>query len=142
MKSDLGKLRIMAGAALILAITPLFSFRMGQKYDLKASIERGKDVYTTYCLSCHMENGEGMEGVFPPVAKSDYLMADKKRSIHETLHGVSGEIKVNGKIYNGDMPGYDLTDDEVADVLNYIRNSWGNKGDAVLPSEVAAVRGS
>ena len=111
-----------------------------QKFDLKASIARGKEVYTAQCLSCHQEQGEGIEDVFPPLAKSDYLMADKTRSIKQTLHGVSGEIKVNGKIYNGEMSGFDLTDEEVSDVLNYIRNSWGNKGGAITPQEVAATR--
>ena len=116
----------------------LLSFK--QKFDLKASIARGKDVYAAQCISCHQEQGEGIEDVFPPLAKSDYLMADKKRSIMQTLHGVSGEMKVNGRIYNGEMTGFDLTDEEVSDVLNYIRNSWGNKGVAVTPQEVAAAR--
>jgi mono/diheme cytochrome c family protein len=110
-------------------------------FDLKASITRGKDVYTTYCLSCHQENGEGIESVYPPLAKSDYLMADKKRSIQQVLKGVTGEIKVKGVVYNTDMPGVDISDQEVSDVLNYIRNSFGNKGAAVSPSEVKALRG-
>ncbi|HEY5826642.1 MAG TPA: cytochrome c [Cyclobacteriaceae bacterium] len=109
-------------------------------FDLKASIARGKDVYTTYCISCHMEQGEGLESVYPPLAKSDYLMADKKRSIDQILHGVTGEIKVKGVVYNSDMPAVDITDQEVSDVLNYVRNSFGNKGDAVTPEQVKALR--
>jgi mono/diheme cytochrome c family protein len=132
--------RYFAATLTFSAIASLFAFQVIQKFDLKASMERGEGIYASYCLSCHMENGEGIDGVFPPVAKSDYLMADKKRSIHEVIYGVSGEMKVNGKIYNGDMPGFDLTDEEVSDVLNYIRNSWGNKGAAVLPSEIKPVR--
>jgi mono/diheme cytochrome c family protein len=115
-------------------------FSFNQRFDLKASIARGKEVYVNQCYSCHQEAGEGIEDVYPPLAKSDYLMADKARSISQTLHGVSGEIKVNGKTYNGEMTGFDLTDEEVSDVLNYIRNSWGNKGTAVTPQEVAAAR--
>jgi nitrite reductase (NO-forming) len=87
-----------------------------------------------------MEQGEGIEGAFPPLAKSDYLMADKKRSIHQILHGLSGEIKVNGISYNGEMASIELTDQELSDVLNYVRNSWGNKGEAVTPDEVKASR--
>ena len=87
-----------------------------------------------------MEKGEGMEGAFPPLAKSDYLMADKARSVKQILKGVSGEMTVNGTTYNGDMPAIDLTDEQVSDVLNYVRNSWGNKGTAVTPSEVKAQR--
>jgi mono/diheme cytochrome c family protein len=118
----------------------LTAFQQKPKFDLKASITKGKDIYTAQCMNCHMEQGEGMEGVFPPLAKSDYLMADKKRSIQQVIHGVSGEIKVNGVTYNGDMPGVELTDEEVSDVLNYVRNSWGNKGEAVKPEEVKAAR--
>lgn len=118
----------------------LMSFRVAQKFDLKASIERGKEVYNTQCITCHMDKGEGIEGVFPPVAKSDYLMADKGRSIRQILEGASGEMTVNGKTYNGEMPAIDLTDEQVSDVLNYVRNSWGNKGQAVTPDEVKAQR--
>jgi mono/diheme cytochrome c family protein len=118
----------------------LVAFQQKPKFDLKASVARGKEIYTVQCMSCHMEQGEGMEGVFPPLAKSDYLMADKKRSIQQVLHGVSGEIKVNGVTYNGEMAAIDLTDEEVSDVLNYVRNSWGNKGDAVKPEEAKAAR--
>lgn len=117
----------------------LVSFQSKQ-FDLKASIARGKDVYTTYCMSCHMEQGEGIENVYPPLAKSDYLMADKKRSIDQILHGATGEIKVKGVVYNAEMPAVDITDQEVSDVLNYVRNSFGNKGDAVTPEQVKALR--
>jgi mono/diheme cytochrome c family protein len=126
--------------ALIAVSLVNISFHNTQKFDLKASIERGREVYTAQCISCHQEQGEGLEDVFPPLAKSDYLMADKTRSIIQTLKGVSGEIKVNGKMYNGEMTGFDLTDQEVSDVLNYVRNSWGNKGNAVTPQEVATAR--
>lgn len=118
----------------------LMSFQKKQKFDLKASIERGKEVYSTQCITCHMEKGEGIEGAFPPLAKSDYLMADKNRSIKQILEGVTGEMTVNGKTYNGEMPAIDLTDEQVSDVLNYVRNSWGNKGAAVTPAEVKAQR--
>lgn len=125
---------------LVVSVMILFSFQQKPKFDLKASIARGQEVYVAQCLSCHQPAGEGIEDVFPPLAKSDYLMADKKRSIHQVLHGISGEIKVNGKTYNGEMSAFDLSDQEVSDVLNYIRNSWGNKGTAVTPEEVAAAR--
>jgi nitrite reductase (NO-forming) len=68
------------------------------------------------------------------------MMADKKRMIQQILYGVSGAIKVNGKNYNADMTGFDLSDEEVADLSNYIRNSFGNKGDAVTSSDVRALR--
>lgn len=126
---------VTAGSTVILG-----SFNKTQSFDLKASIERGKDVYIAYCQACHMDEGQGLEGAFPPVAKSDYLMADKKRSIEQVIYGVKGEIKVNGKIYDGEMPETDLRDEQVSDVLNYVRNSFGNKGPAVTPEEVKAQR--
>ena len=125
---------------LLLCVTSFLSFSQKQKFDLEASIARGQDIYIVQCMSCHMENGEGIEDLYPPLAKSDYLMADKERSIDNVIHGVTGEIKVNGKTYNMDMTGFELSDGEVSDVLNYVRNSWGNKGKAVTPAEVGAVR--
>jgi nitrite reductase (NO-forming) len=133
------KKQIILSVAVIAAST-LISFQDKKSFDLKASITRGEQVYTGYCLSCHMDQGQGIESIYPPLAKSDYLMADKKRSIQQTLYGVTGEIKVNGKTYNLEMTGFDLTDEEASDLLNYIRNSWGNKGAAVTPAEVKAAR--
>lgn len=117
-----------------------FSFQKKPKIDLAASAARGKEIYLKNCISCHMEQGEGLEGIFPPLAKSDYLLADKKRAIQQTLYGVSGEMTVNGKVYNGEMNGFDLTDEEMSDLMNYIFNSFGNKGGTIAPAEVKAAR--
>lgn len=117
-----------------LAIT-LVSF--DQTFDLKASIARGEKVYTTQCASCHMVEGEGIAEVFPPLAKSDYLK-DKNRLIKVVLLGVRGPMKVNGVEYNSEMPGVNLTNQQASDVLNFIRNSWGNKAAAILPTEIKA----
>jgi nitrite reductase (NO-forming) len=114
--------------------------RVHQAFNLGESVKRGKGVYESYCQSCHMENGEGLEGVFPPLAKSDYLMADKKRSVVQILYGATGEMTVNGVVYNGDMTGFELTDQEASDVANYIRNSFGNKGAAITPQDVKSWR--
>jgi mono/diheme cytochrome c family protein len=123
-----------------LSAASFFAFGQKQNIDLNASIARGMEVYIAQCMSCHLEQGEGIEDVYPPLAKSDYLMADKKRSIDNVLHGLSGEIKVNGKTYNTEMIPFDLSDQDVSDVLNYIRNSWGNKGEPVTPEEVRSAR--
>ena len=117
---------------LILAVT-LQSFN--QNFDLKASIVRGKSVYNTQCASCHMEEGNGIEGVFPTLIKSDYF-TDKNRLVKVVTTGLRGPIVVNGVNYDGEMPATDLTDEQVSDVLNYVRNSWGNEAKAVLPSEI------
>ncbi len=108
--------------------------------DLKESIKLGEEVYQGYCFACHMSEGEGIPGAFPPLAKSDYLMADKTRSIQQVMHGSEGEMVVNGETYNSMMPPQPLTDEEIAHVLNYVRNSWGNEGEVVTFAEVKAVR--
>ena len=81
-----------------------------------------------------------MEGVNPPVAKTNYLK-DAKKNIDIILNGQSGEITVNGKKFNAFMPAQNyLTDQQIADVLNYIRNSWGNKYAVITPAQVKAER--
>ena len=118
-------------AVSILAIT-LLSF--DQNFDLKASVKRGKTIYETSCITCHMADGKGLEGVYPPLVKSN--MADKNRLIKVIIVGMRGPSKVNGVDYNGEMIGTPLTNEQAADVANYIRNSWGNKAPAILPSQV------
>lgn len=104
-------------------------------------IAKGKQVFMQTCFVCHQVNGEGIPNQIPPLAKSDYLMADKERSIRIVLQGQSGEMVVNGKNYNGVMiPLNNLADEEIANVLTYVRNSFGNSGDAVLPAEVRKTR--
>ena len=104
-----------------------------------AQMARGKKVYNAVCIACHQANGQGIPNLFPPLAKSDYLMADKERSIRIVLKGQSGPITVNGKQYNQVMPPQALKPDQVADVLTFVRNSFGNTGDAVSLAEVQAV---
>ena len=123
-----------------MVLSSFHAFQGKPSFDLKGSVARGKETYTTYCISCHMEKGEGIEEVYPPVAKSDYMMADKKRSILQVLYGVNEPMTINGKKYALEMTGFDLSDQEVSDVLNYVRNSFGNKGDAVTPGHVRAAR--
>ena len=125
---------------IIIAGVSFFSFQQKEHFNVKESIERGKDIYIAQCLTCHLDLGEGIEDLYPPLAKADYLMADKKMSIQQVLYGANGEMKVNGKIYNGSMSAFDLTDQQTSDVLNYIRNSFGNKGSAITPEEVKAAR--
>ncbi len=104
-------------------------------------IERGKKVFLTSCFACHTATGEGLPAVFPPLAKSDFLKADKDRAIKIVLKGLSGPIIVNGKPFNNVMPPQEYTDEQVADVLTYVMNSWGNDFGSVSPTEVKRVRG-
>lgn len=119
--------------ALLLSAAFLTAFK--QSFDLKASMERGKGVYQTYCMSCHMMEGEGVDGVFPPLAKNLNLTA-KEKMVQVVLKGMRGPVKVNNKVYDGEMAPVSISDEETADVLNYIRNTWGNKAKAILPAEV------
>jgi mono/diheme cytochrome c family protein len=111
-------------------------------FDLRKSVERGKEVYTLYCMSCHMADGTGTPGVNPPLAKADYMKKPAKTLISIILQGQSVEITVNNLKYNGLMPAQAyLTDQQIADVLNYTRNSWGNKnGVEITPAQVKALR--
>jgi nitrite reductase (NO-forming) len=104
-------------------------------------IASGKALYNGTCSTCHQGNGEGLPDVFPPLAKSDYLMKDKERAIDVVLNGLTGKVTVNGKDYNSVMPPMSqLTNDEIANILTYVTNEWGNSGPAVTPGEVAKVR--
>ncbi len=103
--------------------------------------DTGKAGYEAYCQSCHQPDGEGMAGVFPPLADSDYLMDSPERGILAVLQGVSGEIEVNGVTYNSVMPhlAY-LSDDSIASILTYVMTAWGNDGDPVSAADVAKLR--
>lgn len=105
---------------------------------LEASIKRGKIVYNDMCITCHMPNGKGVPKAFPPLADSDYLRNKQSESIKGVKYGMSGKIIVNGVTYNNVMSPLGLSDDEVADVMNYINNSWGNAiENFVTPDKVS-----
>ncbi|MCB0399782.1 MAG: cytochrome c [Winogradskyella sp.] len=101
----------------------------------KNSYERGKLVYNNLCITCHMGNGEGAPRVFPPLAQSDFLKNNQEISIKAIKKGMSGEIVVNGITYNSVMAPLGLSDKEVADVMNYINNSWGNSYGKFITAE-------
>jgi nitrite reductase (NO-forming) len=94
------------------------------------------------CFVCHQLNGEGIPAQIPPLAKSDFFAAmSNEDAIHNVIAGRTGEVTVNGKKYNGTMtPLNYLNDDQIANVLTYVRNSFGNEGKAVTPDEVKKVR--
>ncbi len=106
-----------------------------QGSDMQQSIQRGKAVYDDLCITCHLDNGKGVPKIFPPLANSDYLKNKRKESIKAVKYGLSGEITVNGVKYNTPMASLGLTNDEVADVMNYITNSWGNKNEKMITED-------
>jgi nitrite reductase (NO-forming) len=104
-------------------------------------LEAGKVLYNGTCSVCHQNNGAGIPGVFPPLAESDYLMADTRRAIGIVLNGLTGPVTVNGQEYNSVMPPMSqLTDDEVANIMTYVLNSFGNENGVVSSEGVAEVR--
>jgi len=103
-------------------------------------IERGKKVFLSACFACHQANGQGLPGIFPPLAGSDFLKADKERAIHAVAKGLSGPITVNGKPYNNIMPPQDFSDEQLADALTYVMNSWGNDFGTVSAADVKRIR--
>jgi nitrite reductase (NO-forming) len=101
----------------------------------------GQALFAGTCSVCHQANGAGLPGVFPPLAKSDYLAADANRGTRAVLHGLSGKVTVNGQEYNSVMPPMNqLNDDEVANIMTFVLNSWGNSGGRVLTEEVKKLR--
>ncbi len=118
----------------------LAASRPSENPGLEEKIEMGKNVYGRTCVACHQANGQGIPSVFPPLAESDYLNEDVKRAIDIVLHGKSGEITVNGETYNSVMTAQNISDQEVANVMTYIYNNWGNNGTEVTEEMVKAQR--
>lgn len=112
---------------------------LNQKKDSESYV-RGKEIYSDFCVTCHLPNGKGVPGNFPPLANSDWLTTKKIESIKAIKYGLSGPIEVNGISYNNVMSAQGLSDREVADVMNYISNSWGNTSkNEVTLEEVSSI---
>ena len=109
-----------------------------QNKPLKQSIADGEEIYQDFCLQCHLDTGKGVSGVFPPLVESDYLMNNIDLSIRGVKYGLSGPIVVNGEEYDGVMQNQGLDNEEIADVMNYILNSWGNKSTDMITEERVA----
>lgn len=113
---------------------------------LEAQVAEGQKIYMMVCFACHQPTGQGLPNVFPPLAASDWATAPKPdRIIRMVLHGFTGPITINGKPFVTPAPlmppqGASLTDDQIANVLTFVRNSFGNKAGAVAPAEVKAAR--
>jgi nitrite reductase (NO-forming) len=109
---------------------------------LQQQVKAGEALFNGTCSVCHQSNGQGIEGVFPPLAGSDLLAKTPKRAVGIALNGLTGPLIVNGKTFNSVMPPMSqLNDDEIANILTFVTHSWGNNGgDAFTAAEVAAVR--
>jgi nitrite reductase (NO-forming) len=104
-------------------------------------IKAGEVLFKGTCSACHQDQGQGIPDVFPPLAGSDFLVADRERAIGIALNGLTGKVTVNGKTFDSVMPPMSqLNDDEIANILTFALNSWGNKGGTVTADQVKAVR--
>lgn len=113
-----------------------------QNKPLKESITRGNEIYNDFCVQCHLDNGEGVAGIFPPLSNSDYLLNSIRESIYGIKYGMEGPITVNGELYDGIMVSQGLDNEEIADVMNYILNSWENSynNEIITPSLVNEIK--
>jgi mono/diheme cytochrome c family protein len=133
-----------AGILIVIILTSAVSRKEAgteQQPISKAVMERGKTVYTTYCLACHQADASGVPRMNPPLIKTPYVTGDKKKLINILLKGLDEEIEIAGEYYTNPMPAHaHLTDQEIADVLTYVRNSFGNKSGSITKAEVATER--
>lgn len=123
-------------SALTLSLALVSSLRAADE----AAMERGRTLYAANCMICHGATGDGVRGTYPPLAKSDWLAANRTSAVRAVVSGLKAEITVNGTTYNGQMPPIVLDDPQVADVLTYVLNSWGNPGGAITTADVTAIR--
>lgn len=107
----------------------------------KPSIAKGKVVYSTYCLTCHQADGGGVPNMNPPLIKTSYVLGDKTKLIKILLHGLNEEVEINGSYYTNPMPAHNfLKDEDIANVLSFVRNNFGNKAPVVTTAEVKKLR--
>jgi mono/diheme cytochrome c family protein len=133
---------VMLGGGLFVLVTGLMSqtAKPTTQGAPAAQITRGKQVYLEQCLACHQVDGLGVQGMNPPLVKTKQVLGDKAALIKIVLNGMQG-VDIGGDDYHGVMaPHPDLADQQIADVLTYVRNSFGNKASAVTTAQVKAVR--
>jgi mono/diheme cytochrome c family protein len=128
-----------------LVIILLSSFQPAPQPGIKASMERGKIVFNATCITCHQADGLGVQRMNPPLVKTKWVLGDKKALAKIVLNGLKGgEIIIDGDEFHNPMPPQAalLNDQQIADVLTYVRNNFGNKASAVTAADVKAARGS
>ena len=116
------------------------SEKTSEQTPLSASMKRGEELYNDLCMTCHLPNGKGIPGTYPPLDGSNWLTEKREASIRGVKFGMQGPITVNGQKYDNIMTPMGLSNQEVADAMNYVMNSWSNKNDKIVTAEeVAAI---
>jgi mono/diheme cytochrome c family protein len=128
----------------IIVFSACISFISLSAKQQQTSKQRGASLYKKYCLTCHQADGGGVPRMNPPLTQTSYVTGDKEKLIKWVLQGsVNQHVDIDGESYSNNMPAQNyLTDQQIADVLTYVRGSFGNKSSAVLPTEVKAIRAS
>ena len=128
----------------LMFLTPAFLIALGVLNSSgidKPTMERGKKVYDQFCISCHQVDGGGVPGLNPPLEKTSYVLGSKTKLIRIILKGMNTHDDIDGESYNNTMPPLNyLTDQQISDVLSYVRNSFGNKASVITPGDVKYVR--
>lgn len=131
---------LITGITIVAAMVFLQAFELPEKKNNNLSqdteFNEGKKIYEEKCVVCHQANGEGIKGAFPPLANSDYLLADKKRAVEQVLNGSNEEMVVNGVTYRTPMPPQVDSHEDAVAVINYVLNAWGNDGGTLTLEEV------
>lgn len=109
----------------------------------KKSFDSGKALYAQHCMVCHQADGNGVPNLNPPIRKTEYVNGDKTRLINILLKGLNEPIEIDGEEYSNPMPAFNyLSNQQIADILTFIRNNFDNKSSAISVAEVAKVRNS
>jgi mono/diheme cytochrome c family protein len=126
----------------VIAVTAFFLIGCDSHSTAEASIGRGEKIYTQYCLSCHQVDGSGVPQLNPPLKNSAYVLAGDSKLISIITHGFNDGVEINGDTYTNPMPpvGANFKDEEIADVLTYVRNSFGNKASPISAGQVKELR--
>ena len=141
----------MRSVLFVALLLPVLSFAQAKKSAPKSSektgnalqlaMERGKTVYNLACLTCHQADGSGVPSLNPPLTGTSWVLGQKRVLIDQVLRGSQGKVEIDGETFHNNMPPMaHLTDQQIADVLSYVRNSFGNKASLVTPAEVKVER--
>jgi mono/diheme cytochrome c family protein len=134
-------LAFVLSTAALQAQTKHKTIKKGVAIGLKTSMDAGQKVFSQYCVSCHQADALGVPHMNPPLVKTTYVLGDKTKLIKIVLNGFNEDVEINGETYSNSMPSHDfLKDQEIADVLTFVRNSFGNKASAVTMAQVKTVR--
>ena len=128
----------------IILITCCIAFlAVSAQQTAQRSKQRGAALYKQYCLTCHQADGSGVPKLNPPLIKTSWVTGEKPKLIKWVLQGSVEKVDIDGEYYTNNMPAQNyLTDQQISDVLTYVRSSFGNKSSAITPAEVKTVRAS